>query len=76
MAAATGAGTAPSFGARLAGWGCRVLRFGNGVLGADRYDRYLEYHRACGNHEAPMTEREFWCDYQDWQDAHPEGRCC
>lgn len=60
----------------LASWWQRALRFGNGVLGADKYERYLEYHRATGSVEAPMTEREFWRDYQDWQDAHPEGRCC
>ena len=30
----------------LASWWQRALRFGNGVLGADKYERYLEYHRA------------------------------
>ncbi len=62
--------------ARAAGWCRAAVRFGNGVLGADRYERYLQYHRASGSDQPPMTEREFWRDWQDWQDAHPEGRCC
>ncbi|CAL8896647.1 hypothetical protein KVA01_21230 [Kocuria varians] len=61
---------------RLGTWWRAALRFGNGVLGADRYERYLQYHRASGSGSEPMSEREFWRDYQDWQDAHPEGRCC
>jgi uncharacterized short protein YbdD (DUF466 family) len=24
----------------------------------------------------PMTEREFWRDHSDRQDANPQGRCC
>ena len=57
-------------------WWRGAVRFGNGVLGADRYERYLQYHRATGCESEPLTEREFWSDWQDWQDAHPEGRCC
>lgn len=57
-------------------WARSALRFGNGVLGADKYERYLDYHRASGQAGEPMTEREFWKDYQDWQDANPQGRCC
>lgn len=54
-----------------------LKRFADGVLGADRYDRYLEHHRAhAAAGETPMTEREFWRRYQDWQDRNPEGRCC
>lgn len=62
--------------ARLRAWVRAVSRFGNGVLGADRYDRYLEYHRARGAPGEPMTEREFWRDYHAWQEANPQGRCC
>ncbi|RKQ33635.1 YbdD/YjiX family protein [Kocuria tytonis] len=62
--------------ALVGAWWRAAVRFGNGVLGADRYERYLQYHRATGSEAEPMTEREFWRDYQDWQDAHPEGRCC
>ena len=66
----------PSWAARVGAWWRSAVRFGNGVLGADRYQRYLEYHRATGCEREPLTERQFWRDYQDWQDAHPEGRCC
>ena len=47
------------------------------MLGADKYQRYLEHHRAHGcEGEKPMSEREFWRSWQDWQERHPEGRCC
>jgi uncharacterized short protein YbdD (DUF466 family) len=49
-------------------------------MGADAYERYLEHHRAeqaAGRCGAPaMTEREFWRDHADRQDANPQGRCC
>ena len=51
-----------------------------GVVGEDAYDRYrahVEARRAAGEHEHPlMTEREFWRDRTDRQDANPQGRCC
>jgi uncharacterized short protein YbdD (DUF466 family) len=51
-----------------------------GVMGADAYDKYLEHHRAeeaAGRCDHPaMTEREFWRDHTDRQDANPQGRCC
>ncbi|GHG42230.1 hypothetical protein GCM10012320_04980 [Sinomonas cellulolyticus] len=57
-----------------------ALRYLRGVMGADAYEKYLEHHRA---EEAagrcalpPMTEREFWRDRTDRQDANPQGRCC
>ncbi|MEV7651568.1 MULTISPECIES: YbdD/YjiX family protein [Kocuria] len=62
--------------ARVGSWWRGALRFGNGVLGADKYEHYVQYHRASGCGTPLMTEREFWRDYQDWQEAHPEGRCC
>ncbi|GAB2743519.1 YbdD/YjiX family protein [Sinomonas soli] len=58
--------------------GARALA--RGVMGADAYERYLEHHRAeqaAGRCAAPaMTEREFWRDHADRQDANPQGRCC
>jgi uncharacterized short protein YbdD (DUF466 family) len=51
-----------------------------GVMGADAYEKYLEHHLAetaagrCDH--AAMTEREFWRDHADRQDANPQGRCC
>jgi uncharacterized short protein YbdD (DUF466 family) len=51
-----------------------------GVMGADAYEKYLEHHRAqeaAGRCTVPaMTEREFWRDHADRQDANPQGRCC
>jgi uncharacterized short protein YbdD (DUF466 family) len=51
-------------------------RYLGGVLGADAYSKYLEFHRGAGHQEAPLTEREFWRDRTDRQDANPQGRCC
>ncbi|KAA9393474.1 YbdD/YjiX family protein [Kocuria coralli] len=52
-------------------------RWFSGVMGADKYERYLEYHAAHGDPgETPMTEREFWRDWQDYQQNNPQGRCC
>ncbi|MDO5618008.1 YbdD/YjiX family protein [Kocuria sp.] len=57
-------------GGNVAGWF-------SGVLGADKYQRYLEFHAAHGEPgAAPMTEREFWRDWQDHQQNNPQGRCC
>jgi uncharacterized short protein YbdD (DUF466 family) len=51
-----------------------------GVVGEDAYDRYrahVEAQRAGGDvHHPLMTEREFWRDRTDRQDANPQGRCC
>lgn len=53
-----------------------VARYFRGVLGADAYDNYLEHYRRLGHQHAPLTEREFWRDQTDRQDANPQGRCC
>ena len=58
-----------------------VAWFVRGVLGEDAYDKYREHYEATHTDaDAPqprmMTEREFWRDRADRQDAHPEGRCC
>jgi uncharacterized short protein YbdD (DUF466 family) len=47
-----------------------------GVLGADAYQKYLEHHEAMAHTGPPLTEREFWRDRTDRQDANPQGRCC
>jgi len=66
-------------GARHAAW------FVRGVMGEDAYEKYLLHHAAVhgsgGDGDivdapAPMTEREFWRDHSDRQDANPQGRCC
>lgn len=55
-----------------------VRRLVRGIMGADAYERYLDFH---ATHEAehghpPMSERQFWRDRDDRRDRHPEGRCC
>lgn len=47
-----------------------------GVMGENAYQQYLDHHTATHNGEPPMTERQFWRDKTDRQDANPEGRCC
>ena len=54
----------------------QAKRFVDGVLGADKYQHYLEHHARTHPGQTPMTERAFWKDYSDWQDKHPQGRCC
>jgi uncharacterized short protein YbdD (DUF466 family) len=61
--------------------GARVLAsIWRGVVGEDAYDKYrahVEAQRASGWPDHPlMTEREFWRDRTDRQDANPQGRCC
>ena len=53
-----------------------ISRYLGGVLGADAYSKYVEYHRAAGHHEPLLTEREFWRERTDRQDTNPQGRCC
>jgi uncharacterized short protein YbdD (DUF466 family) len=69
--ATTGLLSAVRTGARTVGWYVR------GVMGEDAYDKYLDHFE--GVHPAgavPMTEREFWRDRSDRQDANPQSRCC
>lgn len=49
-----------------------------GMLGADAYDKYLEFHESAHGADGhpPMSEREFWWDRDDRQDRNPQGRCC
>lgn len=47
-----------------------------GVLGENAYQAYLDHHGRTHADGAPMSEREFWRDRTDRQDANPEGRCC
>ncbi|MGG5172727.1 YbdD/YjiX family protein [Pseudarthrobacter sp. J1738] len=47
-----------------------------GVMGADAYQRYLEFHQEAQCSGEPLTEREFWRDKTARQEANPEGRCC
>lgn len=53
-----------------------VVRYLEGLLGADAYRKYLAHHEESGHSGIPLTEREFWRDRTDRQDASPQGRCC
>jgi len=61
---------------RILGGLASLREFVEGVLGADKYRGYLAHHARTHPGEPPMTEREFWRDYADWQDRNPQGRCC
>jgi len=52
------------------------VRFFRDVMGEDAYRKYRAHHAATGCAAAPMSEREFWKDRFDRQDANPGGRCC
>lgn len=54
----------------------QVARFMEGVLGADKYRQYLEHLAKTHPDAEPMSEREFWIDYTNWQEHNPQGRCC
>jgi uncharacterized short protein YbdD (DUF466 family) len=53
-----------------------VLWLLRGVLGADAYQRYLEHQARVHPGSEPLSERAFWRDRMDWEDRHPQGRCC
>lgn len=53
-----------------------LVRFASGVLGADKYERYLDYHRRSGCSGPPMSEKEYWRSLTDHQEANPGARCC
>ncbi|WP_315973731.1 YbdD/YjiX family protein [Glutamicibacter sp. M10] len=51
----------------------QAKRFVDGVLGADKYQHYLEHHQRNHPDQQPMNEREFWKDYTDWQEKTLKG---
>ena len=81
-AAAPGGGGPASAGGSVAPGGgvLEVLRemrrFARGILGSGAYDKYLHHHRITGCAAPPLTEREFWRQKYDEQDANPGARCC
>lgn len=62
-------------GAQASTWQ-RAVRFIKGVLGADKYERYLEFHAASGCGHAPLSRKEFWEEHYRSQDENPGARCC
>ncbi|MBO3102540.1 YbdD/YjiX family protein [Cellulomonas fengjieae] len=63
-------------GARQAGH--RLAWYVHGLVGQDAYDKYVAHMRAThpDDPRPVMTERAFWRDRSDRQDANPQGRCC
>ena len=53
------------------GW--EMLR---GVVGADKYERYVRFHQQSGCGEPPLSRREFWREHYRDQDRNPGSRCC
>ena len=52
---------------------------GDVLADSGAYDRYLaSYRRGVerGHIGPPMTEKEFWRAKVDYQDTHPNSRCC
>ncbi|MCU1433023.1 MAG: hypothetical protein JWP95_2128 [Actinotalea sp.] len=50
-----------------------------GLVREDAYDRYVAHTLAAhpdDAHRPLMSEREFWRDLSDRQEAEPQGRCC
>ncbi|MEL4153310.1 YbdD/YjiX family protein [Corynebacterium bovis] len=50
--------------------------YARGVLGADRYRRYLDHHARQGCGHPPLTEKEYWRSYYAHQEDNPGARCC
>ncbi|MBD8044746.1 YbdD/YjiX family protein [Arthrobacter sp. Sa2BUA2] len=62
--------------AAIAGGLRGFIRFFRDVMGEDAYRKYQAHHAASGCNGPALTEREFWKDKMDRQDANPGGRCC
>lgn len=58
------------------GWLRRLSRFASGVVGADKYERYLAWHRTTGQSGEPMDRGAFWRHEYHRQAHNPGSRCC
>ena len=72
--ASAGSADVPASGWR-ARWR-RFTRFTNGVLGADKYESYLAWHRTTQQDGEPMDRAAFWRDEYHRQEHNPGSRCC
>lgn len=48
----------------------------NGVLEGDAYQKYVQHMALAHPGRRVMGEREFWRDRTDYEERHPQGRCC
>lgn len=46
------------------------------LTGEVKYDLYLEHHTRLHPDCTPMTEKEFWRDQADWNEANVQAPCC
>lgn len=51
-------------------------RFAHGMLGADKYERYLQWHRTTQQPGEPMDRKQFWRHEYQRQEGDPSTRCC
>lgn len=59
--------------------GRQVAWFVRGMVREDAYEKYVAHVMATHPDDQGrqlMTERMFWREQTDRQDANPEGRCC
>lgn len=59
-----------------AGLWARIVWMLGGMLGADAYRHYLEYHHQVHPDAPVMSEREFWKQKAAEEDRNPSTRCC
>jgi uncharacterized short protein YbdD (DUF466 family) len=77
----------PRVGPTVRRWAHSARWYLRAMMGEDAYDRYRAHHLSAHPPSAHaegtphggdtlMSEREFWRDRTDRQDANPQGRCC
>lgn len=66
----------PTITSRLVGAGRSLRWYVRGVIGADAYERYVDYLQRT-HPDAPIpSERDFWRDKYDDMERNPKARCC
>ena len=53
-----------------------VVRVSRGVLGADKYERYLQWHQTTSQPGEPMDVKQFWRHEMNRLEFNPGSRCC
>ena len=75
MATETTAPTRPLIDAARE-WPRQAFAYLRAIMGADAYERYCEHLSRSHPDAVPLSERDFWREHFEWQDEHPQGRCC